>query len=118
MHSARLTLPRRTLSGLRMKDGAVRRVYAVCIQSNNTCLNGPGDIEVLPVKGKSSDIIVNRIRDMVMASRVTIASWAFRLSAPKKNVKEIVLSPPPINTNHSKGSIPVFESINLCLLNP
>ena len=72
---------------------------------------------MLPVKGKSIDIIVNRIRDIVMAKRAVMASWAFIFSAPKKNVKEIVLSPPAINTNHNKDEIPVLESINLCLLN-
>ena len=61
--------------------------------------------------------MVKRIREMVMASRVTIAIWAVRFFAPKKKVKTIRLSPPAIKTNHNKGSIPVLESMILCLLN-
>ena len=60
-------------------------------------------------------MIVNKIREIVIARSVTMANWAFRFSAPKKKVKEIVLNPPKIKMNHSKGSIPVRESMSLCL---
>ena len=77
-------------------------------KSSTTAISASGPTFTWPAKGWSMATIVSSPANIRTDSAPVIADWARRFSAPKKNVKPIVIAAPPKSTSQTiPGTMPL-----------